>query len=901
MSRWPFTRSLRPGQVRADTDEDIREEIELYLELRAQELETDEGLSPGEARREAEERFGARDRVAEELRKEAGRRRMREGRTMTMQAMRQDVAFAARTLWRSPGFSLVAVVTLALAVGGNTAIFSVVDAALLQALPFEDHEQLVFVNGVHDRDGELAVRGASYPEFRDWESSSTTVPQMAALRGFSAAISGEGGEGSAERITAELVTEQYFDVLGAQPALGRLFQPDEYDISGPRPVVVISDAFFERRFDRDPGAVGRDLWVNDQRVTVIGVMPADFGGVTLATELWAPQSMIALVARADIVESRGSRFLTVVGRLGGEVAPDAAQEELDAVSLALQERYPRAHEDRFAQLQEFRQGYLGTTGQLLWVLFGAGAVLLLIAAANVANLFLVRSHARTRELVLRRALGAAGSRIAGQLMVESFTLAFFGAVTGLAVAWLALQYLTPLIPAGVLPGYVDATLSVTAFVFSLFVLALVGLLVGLVPAASSARIDIATRLREGARSASGGGLKRLRPQHFFVVTQVALALVLLVGAGLMTRSFRAQLLVDTGAEMAGVTAMSLQLPRARYDTDESILAFTAELERRLSAIPGVTTTSISSDLPFRNGSSGAYIFRQGDGPEDRIRYHRHSASPGFFETLGVEVLRGRALDASDVEGRPTAIVITETMEGRVFPGENAVGKTMYLRPDGTLPVEVVGVVEDIRFRDVTTSLLADANSPDVFFSLRQRPSLGLEAAVRTALPADAVIPQMRSVVAELDPDLPAFDVGALEDAWREQTAVPRFAAFLMTLFSAVAALLSAVGIYGVLAFAVGERSREIAIRRAVGATGGAVARTVVGDGLKLAGVGLLAGIAFARLATGVLESFLFGVEVSDPLTFVSVGTGMVAFALAAAAVPALRASRRDPSDALNLE
>lgn len=899
MSRWPFLRSLRPGQVGSDPDEEIREEIRLYLELRAEELEA-EGLSPEEARRVAEERFGDTQEIERRLRRQAKRRRARQETTMTMSGLRQDLAYAFRTFRRSPGFTLVAVLTLALALGGNTAIFSVVDAALLQALPFQEHEELVFINGYHLDDGQIAVRGASYPEFRDWRDRARGVRAMAAIDGASLAASGDG---SAERLVTEIVTHDYFDVLGVEPALGRTFLPDEHAEPDAHPVAVISHGLWERRFGLDPSIVGRDLVLNDRPFSIIGVMPEGFQGINLGTgtDLWIPDGMTSVATGPGILESRGTRFLSVIGRLAPGTTIEQAQDELDVIARDLQDTYPRLHEDRWAQVQELRDRYLGDTGQLLWILMGAGAVLLAIAAANVANLLLVRSHGRTRELVLRRALGADGRRVAGQLLTESVALAALGGAAGIAVAVWALEVLGPMIPNGALPGYVQPELSLTAFLFSLVVLAVVGVVIGLVPAASSAGIDIATRLREGAHSSAAAGLRRLRPQHFFVVAQVALALLLMVGAGLLTRSFRAQLAVDTGARLEGVQAMALQLPRSRYDSRETLWSFGRELQRRLAAIPGAESVALASDLPLWSGSSGAYIYREGEGADDRIRMHRHFVTPGYFETLDIELLDGRLLEGTDVDDAPPVIVITDAMARRVFPGERAVGKMMSLAPNDEVPVEVVGVIEDLRYRDITTSLMADANSPDVFFSFWQIPTRSLAVAVRARTEPDELGPAMREVVADLDSDLPVFRLQPLIEGWRSQTATPRFAAFLMSLFSGLAVLLACVGIYGVLAFTVGQRSQEIAIRRAIGASGARVARSVVGDGLKLAVIGLLLGGAGAAIGARVLEGFLYGVGTNDPTTFLTVVGGMVAVAVVAAVLPALRATRRDPAEALNAD
>jgi putative ABC transport system permease protein len=723
---------------------------------------------------------------------------------------------------------------------------------------------------------------------------------MAAVSGRALALTGDG---SAERVPAEIVTEGYFDLLGAAPERGRVFETIEHQEPDAHPVAVISHALWERRFGLAPDALGATILLEERPLTVVGIMPAGFGGTSLDVDVWVPESMISLIASPDLLESRGSRFLTVVGRLAPGATLEGAQAELDAIATDLQASFPRAHEDRFAQVVAFREGYLGGTGRLLWILMGAGLLLLLIAAANVANLLLVRSHGRTRELVLRRALGAEAGRIAGQLLAESAVLAAIGGLAGMGVATLALEVLGPMIPAGVLPGYAEPAFSTRAFVFSLVVLALVGIGTGLVPAFSSARVDIATRLRDGKGSV-GGSPGRLRAQHAFVVAQVGLALVLMVGAGLLTRSFRAQLSVDTGAELDGVVAMRTQTPNGRYDSSETIMTFARELERRLRALPGAASVSLSSDLPFRGGSSGIYMLREGDGPEDRIRVHRHSVTPAYFETLGIGVAEGRGFTEDDVDGAPGVVVITAAMAARVYPGESAVGRTMMLRPDGSWNVRIVGVVEDVRFRDVTTSLMADANSPDVFFPFWQLPSRGLEVAVRAeevGPDATALLSSMRETLSDIDPDLPAYELGSLREAWRDQTATPRFAAWLMSIFSLLATGLACVGVYGVLAFAVGQRAQEIAIRRAIGATGAKVARSVVGDGLRLAAIGLGVGAVAAAAGSRVLEGFLFGVEATDPLTFVSVGAGMVAVAALAAIVPALRAMRRDPAEALGAE
>jgi putative ABC transport system permease protein len=890
-----YDRSMAPGQVAADELRDIREELELYLEMRTEEL-VGEGMEPEEARRVAEERFGDTARIESELRRQATRRRAKKGTMMTMGGLRQDLAFAMRTFRRNPGFTFVAVLTLALALAGNTTIFSVVDAALLQAMPFEDSDELVYVNGYHLTNGEIAIRGASFPEFYDWRERARGVSPMAAVGSFTLAISGDG---EAESLATEMVTEDYFEVLRVTAAVGRVFTVEEHGPANGSGLAVISDGLWERRYGAEPDVIGQTILLNDQSFTVVGIMPSTFGGIALNTDVWIPESNSMVLGFDGLTEARGSRFLSVIGRLA--TTEGQAQQELDVVATELQGEWPRAHEDRFAQIQGFREAYLDTTGELLWVLLGAGAVLLLIAAANVANLLLVRAHGRTKEIVLRRALGAESRRVAGQLLTETMVLAVMGGVAGLGLAYVGLQALGPMIPQGVLPGYVDVELSARTFGFSLAVLGVVGVFMGLVPAAASSRLEIATTLRESGRSAAGS-LKRFRAQHLFVVAQVGLALVLMVGAGLLTRSFRAQLGVDTGSSIENVVAMRVSLPAARYPDNESRRIFANEIERLASELPGVTSASISSRLPFRGGSSGAYVFKQ-TALDERIRFHRHSVAPGYLETVGIELSAGRFISNSDLDAAAAVGVITEAMVQRVFPGENPIGQTMYLRPGGDpdMGFEIIGVVKDVRYRDLTTSLLAERNSPDVYFAYDQLPTPTIEVAVRVQGEPASYVTQLRGLAAQLDADLPVFDIQPLIEGYRAQTAVPRFAAFLMSLFSALAVILACVGIYGVLAFAVGQRAQEIAIRRAIGATAPSVAKRVVADALKLSSIGLVAGGVGAVWGSRVLENFLFEVPRRDPVTFGMVGGAMVAVAVLAAVIPAVRAARRDPAEILGAE
>jgi predicted permease len=877
-----YRRTFPPGGGRKDPDAEIREEIDFYLDLRTEEL-IERGMTPEQARAEAMARFGDTREIAKQLRRRVVRRQRREGRRKMWGGIWQDLAYAARTMRRNPGFTVVAALTLALALAGNSTLFSVLDAAVLRALPFPDHERLVFVNGYHRPEGgEMAIRNASIPEFRDWRERARTISPMVAVDPNSLALSGDG---DAERITAEFVSGGFFELMGGEPVVGRTMGPEELETPDGYPLTVISHGLWQRRFGGDPDVVGRTLHLNERSIAVVGVMDPEFRGISSGVDAWLPLGMLSMVAGTGIQDSRGSRFLVAIGRLGPGVDLDAAQKEMDVIATDLQEQYPAEHEDRFARVQSFRDGYLGSLASLLWVLVGAGGLLLVIAAANVANLLLVRTHARTRELVVRRAMGADGTRVVGQMLVESLVLAAVGGTVGLLLAWWAIQSVIPMIPDGVLPDYVLPALSLRVFIVSLAVVAVAGLAAGMVPAIASARGDLAALIRAGSGTVTG---RQTRAQQAFVVTQVGLALLLLVGTGLMVRSVRAQLDVEPGLEMEDLYVFRLDLPRERYADGESLRQFTAELDRRLEAIGAISSVSASNDFPFRGRSAGSYIARSDD-PETRIRYHHHSVTPGYFEHLGIQLLRGRALESSDRAGSQRVVVVTQALVDRVFPDDPfGVGRRIWTGN----PSNPENLAQD---------MMEESNSPDVFFTLDQVPVRGLEVSVKAAGGVNALIPQLRAAVTELDSAIPIYAAAALDDLYDAQTATPRFAAFLMGLFSTLALVLACVGIYGVLAFTVGQRAREIAVRRALGARAQDVASSVVFSALRLTLLGLVLGGTGALLVSRSLRSFLFQVEPTDPATFVLVAVTMMLVAAAAAVLPAYRATRGNPVDALTAE
>ncbi|MEK9508997.1 ADOP family duplicated permease [Gemmatimonadota bacterium Y43] len=890
---WPFDPLPPPHLV---GDDDARAEIDAHIELLVDELVA-AGHPLEQARREARERFG--DPVAWHRRTHRTDPR-RSGMTTTMMTrFLQDFRFALRSFRRSPGFAVMAVLTLTVALAGNTALFSVLDSAVLQALPFPDSDRLVFIDGVHRTAEGEARRMASVPEFRDWRERARTVESVVATAGATLTLAA-GAE--SERVPGEMVSEGYFELLGGEAALGRTFSPDEYTAIGGPLVAVLGHDLWERAFGADRSVVGRTVTLDERTVEVIGVMEEGFGGVNLGSDLWLPLPALTLNASADIFESRGSRFLPVLGRLAPGSDLEQAQSEFESIALQLQQEFPGANEDRFARLTGFREGYLDTTGDLLWVLFGAGLLLVVIAGANVANLLLVRAHARTREITVRRAVGADSARIVGQLLTESLTLAAVGGALGLVGAQQLLRVALPLVPEGVLPAYAEPAISLRAFGFTLVVLLVVGVLSGLTPAMASARRDLAGALRSGRGSVGRGN----RAQKAFVVTQMGLALLLLVGAGLLTRSLRAQLAIDPGLEVQGLHALRVSPPLDRYPDPASLRLYADEIRLRVAEVPGVGAVTLSSDVPFRGGSSGSYAMRPDD-VETLIRVHRHSVDPGFFDLLGVEVLAGRVFQSSDDADAPGVVVVSRAFVERVFPEDPApaaaVGRQVWAGnpndPDNL--AEIVGVVDNVRFRNLTQSMLDGPNSPDLFYALAQVPARTHEVTFAVDGDEAAAIAGARRAVQSFDPSTPPFALASLSDLYLGQTAMPRLAAVLMGAFSLLALSLAAVGIYGVLSFTVHQRASEIALRRALGAEGTDVARRVVVDAVRLAGLGVVIGGVAAFLAGDLLESLLFQVQAGDPVTLVLTGAALLAVAAVAAAVPALRAARREPAEVLRRE
>ena len=868
--------------------EELRDEVSFHLEERIRELVA-EGMDADEARRVARRAFGDVDEVVAELER-IERRRHREARMGAfVGGLGRDFRFALRGLTRSPGFTAVAVLTLGLGIGAVTAIFSVVNASLLRSLPFADGDELVFLQGAYAAPEGPAIRGASTPEVRDWEELSSSFSEMAVADGTSLSLTGDG---PAELIQAERVDEGYLEMLRVEPLLGRGFTEEEYRVPATHFVTLLGHDLWTRRYEANPAVLGETVTLDGRPWTVVGILPPGFRGTTLSADLLVPHlSMLS----EEALSARGNRSYAVVARLAPGVGVEEAQADMNAVAARLEEAYPQEHEDRVALVTPAREVYLGTTRTLMLVVLGAAGLLLLITAANIANLLLVKGTAREGEVVVRFALGAGRGQLLGQFLIESLVLSALGAALGVLLGVWGARGLTAAMPDALLPAFVEVSTDATVFLMVTGLMTLVGLGIGLVPGLAAARRDVAGALRAHGRE--GGGSSRL--QSALVVGEVAAALLLLVFAGLMTRSLQAQLRVDPGYDFEALYGFSIFLPEEQYASNE-IGPSLEELLERLESSPEVAEATVMSDLPLRSGYSATYLWI-GDAvqDEDRVRFYMHRVAPDWFETMGTEVVRGRPIQEADLQSELPGIVVSEALADRFFGDADPLGQSIYIGNRNATPFLVVGVAGDVRYRDLTSDIRLGFDDPDVYLPWERFPSRSVSIALRPQAGDPAALdPVARRLTAEFNPLLPLVSAGPLADDLRSETAQARFGSILLAVFSVLALALSLVGLYGVIAFAAGRRTREIALRMALGAERGRVRRMVVWHGLRLATLGLVAGVGLSTLAGRSLSAFLYGVEPVDPLTLVTVAALMAGAAALAAWVPAVHATRVDPQQTL---
>jgi putative ABC transport system permease protein len=815
-----------------------------------------------------------------------------------MQTLLQDLRYGARMLAKKPGFTLVAILTLSLGIGANTAIFTVINAALLRPLPYEDAERLVVIATTMRRET-VEVRSASYPDFVDWRDQNTVFERVAAHEETSFTLTGDAGP---ERVNGELASADYFPLLRVRAAMGRTFLPEEDRAPDMHRVALVGYGLWQRRFGGVPGLLGQTIRLNDGDYTVVGIMPEDFRGVSDGAEIWLPMMMVSSIRPASQLQQRNQRWLSTIARLKPGVTLAQAQAEMDAIMRPLEQAYPNSNRNRGARVTPLHEQFFGGLQLTLWILLGAVGCVLLVACANVANLQLQRAAGRAPEMAVRLALGAPPGRLIRQLLTESLLLAVIGSAFGILIALWSVDFLVKLSPV-TFPNFVKLSIDARVLGFSLLISVLTGALSGLAPALHAVRPVLNETLKAGGRNASVG-LGRNRLLGSMVVSEIALALTLLIGAGLMIRSLQRLQAVDPGFDVERLLTMRVSLPSQWYPQDR-IIAFSQQLRERLQSLPGAQSVTLASDLPLSGSTSAGPIELEGrhEAPAGgEFRMYRHRVTPGFFSTLGIPLIKGRDFTADDHPQAPGIVIISESMARRYWPNEDPIGKRLREDSRGApIPapwLSIVGVVGEVKYRGLPQNPNAD---PDVYFPLPQRPIGNLFLAVRTGVDPNSLIAAVRGVLQKLDPNLPAYEVTTMAERVADQTTRSRFSAWLLSVFGALALALAAIGIYSVMAYAVEQRSREIGVRVAMGARASDVLKMVIGQGMRLALAGVALGLGAALALTQLMKRLLFGVGAADPLTYGAIALLLTLVALLACWIPARRATKVDPMVVLRFE
>jgi putative ABC transport system permease protein len=809
-----------------------------------------------------------------------------------METLFQDVRYGFRILLKRPGFTLMAVLALALGIGANSAIFSVVNSLLLRPLPLTDPDKLVQIWGVSTKLGRANIP-ASYPDFADWRDQNQVFEQTVAYTDWSFNLTGTN---EPERISSAIVSPMFFSMLGIKPLVGRVFVSEE-DQKGKDSVAVIGRRLWQRRFNSDPQVVGTPIELNGESYTVVGVVAqmADIPGVPDETELWVP------VSHGSGFTNRRGHYLGVIARLKPEVTIQQAQADMDSIALGLAERYPEANTDRGVRLVPLHEQIVGKFRVALLVLFGAVVFVLLIASANVASMLLSRAASRQKEIALRAALGARRTRVIRQLLTESLLLSLIGGALGLLLALWGTDLLVAFSPSD-LPRIREVTVDARVLSFTLAVSLLTGIIFGLVPALHASGPDLNEALKEGSRSATGS-VGRRRVLGLLVITEIALSLVLVVGAGLLMRSFQKLQSVNLGFNPENVLTMQLELSGPNSRKAAPVIAFYDQLLERIRALPGVTGASTRSHVPIAPDASFAYLSFMIEGrppdPANRPIAYYNAVSSDFFHTMEIPVLKGRSFDDHDVRKAQNVAIINETFARRHFFNENPIGKRITMNDENPKEEEwatIVGVVGDTKPRSLDSEPAAELYMP-----FAQEPESSMVLMIRATDKPETIFAAVRGEVLALDKDQPVYSVRTLSRVLSESVATPRFRTFLLAVLAGVALILAVVGIYGVMSYAVAQRTHEIGIRVALGAQSTDVLKLVVGQGLKLAVAGVAIGLAVSFALTRVMMSLLFEVSTTDVLTFTVVPVVLAGVVLGACFVPAHRATRVDPMVALRYE
>jgi len=879
-------RRLRMLFRRKQFDHDMDDEMRVHLELREREY-VQNGFSPQEAHMAARKNFGNTLALREASHDSWG--------WAWLEHLAQDLRFAFRMLAKNPGFTAVAILTLALGIGANTAIFSVVYGVLLQPLPYKDASRLVVLNETTPKVGTVSV---SYPNFLDWRRQSHAFSQMAAVHdvGFNLA-----GVTQPENISGEAVSPNFLSMIGVRPFLGRDFDASE-EKSGTPPVVLLSYELWQSHMGSDRNAIGRTITLDGRSFTVVGVLPPNFRSldktdVMLPIGVWATNNSGEANDRGD----RGD--MIVIGRLAPHVTFAQARTEMEGIAARLAKEYPASNDQFGVALQSIRDAFVSDARAAILVLFGAVMFVLLIACANVANLFLVRGAARTKEIALRMAFGARRSRIIRQMLTESFVLACLGGVLGLLLAYLGIRGIVALIPMDTLSG-ASVNLNAAVLLFAAGIIVLAAFIFGLAPAIHSTKPDVQSELKEGGRTASASAAQN-KLRGALAIAEISLALILLVGAGLMMKSLYKLMSVNPGFRPDSVLTMEMDLRTQQYSKDPAVLNFWQQVLDRVRALPGVESAATGTVVPLTGNHSRTDITIEGMAlpkPGNYPHPDYHMVSPGFISTLGIPLLRGRTFADTDSQGAPLVGMVNARLAQQYWPNDDPIGKRfMFGHPDptGKKPpkwITVVGVVGDTKLYG-----LANPSRLEIYISSLQYPGSDMNLVVKSRIDPASLISAIRAAVASIDKDQPIFAISTMNQLVSDSLGTRRITLVLLGLFSALALVLAAIGIYGVISYSVAQRTHEIGIRMALGAQHKDVLRMILRQGAKFALAGVAIGVVVSLGLTQLMSSLLFSVSAADPLTFVGVAILLVLVAMLACYIPARRAIRVDPMVALRYE
>jgi predicted permease len=819
--------------------------------------------------------------------------------------MLNDIRYGLRQLIKHPAFTIIAVLTLALGIGANTAIFSVVNAVLLKPLPFPAPDELIAVGMTDSRQkAQTDLNSLSYPDFFDFRDQNRTLASSAVYRDRTFALTSEEGATSVHGVK---VSAEFFDVLGIKPKMGRAFvRDDEQGGGGPGGFkVIISDDFWKKHFGADPNVIGRAITLDRRPHTVIGVMPAGFQFPIQNDPIDFYVSIAEDAANPDgsqpQTKQRGSHSLQAVARLKPDATVAQANSDLSAIAEALAKQYPDSNTHFGVLAKPLREDMIGDVRTALYILFGAVVCVLLIANANVANLLLARASARGKEIALRAAMGASRARIIRQLLTESVLLAGLGGLFGLLLAQWGTDALVKTIPQNI-PRISTIQLDAPVLIFTMLVSLVTGVVFGLVPAWQASHVDLNSSLKSGSRTGSGGESKG-RVRNALIMAEVALALVLLISAGLLIQSFARLGRVQSGVRTERLLTARVSLPDVAYPKNENVIAFYDQFLTRIRAIPGVESASTIVPLPL----SGSNMVTSFDIQERPLPEGQRPGAPvriiatDYFKTMGIPVRQGRIFDERDRLDSVPVVIVNERFAQKYFPGEDVIGKRIQpgfsADDSGEKIREIVGVVGNVKHLS-----LRNEDSPEMYLPRTQIPFGIMSIVIRTSVSnPNAITNSLRKELAAMDATIPLTSVRVFEEYISRSLARPRFNTLLLSIFAGTALVLTAIGIYGVLAYSVAQRTSEIGIRIALGAGKSSIFRLIVGQAMTLVGISLVLGLAGAFAATRLLSSLLFGVGASDPVTFIGIVLLVSAVAFIAAWVPARRATRVDPIIALRAE